>query len=142
MNNFLARFFQKPFSFAIRGANPPIPLVHEEDTTRATGSILLQAPPGAYNLNAPNPVPLREITRRMGARVLALPPSMIYPLAGAAWKLHLRTLSEAPPAMLDYIRYPWVADGSKVTHATDFRYRYDGQAAMEDFLHGRALASS
>jgi UDP-glucose 4-epimerase len=141
MNNFLARFFQKPFSFAIRDANPTIPLVHEEDTARATGSILLQAPSGAYNLNAPNPVPLGEITRRMGARVMALPPSVIYPLAGAAWKLHLRTLSEAPPAMLDYIRYPWVADGSKVTRATDFHYRYDGQAAMEDFLHGHALAA-
>jgi hypothetical protein len=29
-----------------------------------------------------------------------------------------------------------------VTHATDFRYRFDGHAAMEDFLHGHALASS
>jgi NAD dependent epimerase/dehydratase family enzyme len=90
---------------AVSGANPPIPLVHEEDTARATGSILLQASPGAYDLNAPNPVPLREITRRIGARVMALPPSMVYPLAGAAWKLHLRALSEAPPAMPDYIRY-------------------------------------
>jgi hypothetical protein len=44
--------------------------------------------------------------------------------------------------MLDYIRYPWVVDGSKMTHATDFRYHYDGHAAMEDFLHGRALAPS
>ena len=139
MDNFLSRFFLKPISFAVRGTNPLIPLVHEDDTAEATWKILSQAPPGAYNLNAPNPVPLSEITQRIGARVLALPPALLYPLAGLAWRLRLRALSEAPPAMLDYIRYSWVADGSKVTRATDFRYRYDGYAAMEDFLRSRGL---
>lgn len=137
MNNFLTRFFLKPLSFAIRGANPRIPVVHEDDTAEATWKTLLQAPPGAYNLNAPNPVPLGEITQRIGARVFALPPGLIYPLATLAWKVHLRALSEAPPAMLDYIRYPWVADGSKVSRVTDFRYHYDGYGALESFLHSR-----
>lgn len=71
------------------------------------------------------------------AHVKALPPRRIYPLAALAWKLHLRALSEAPPAMLDYIRYSWVADRSKVIQVTDFRYRYDGYGAMESFLQSR-----
>jgi UDP-glucose 4-epimerase len=140
MDNYLARYFLKSITFAIRGTNPSIPLVHEDDTAEATRKILMQAPAAAYNLNAPNPVPLREITHRIGARVLNLPRSLIYALAGLAWRLRLRALSEAPPAMLDYIRYPWVVDGSKVTRATDFRYRYDGYAALEAFLKSRGIS--
>ena len=73
----------------------------------------------------------------MGATLLHLPSAGLYPMAGLAWRLRLRAVSEVPPAMLDYIRYPWVADGSKVTRLTGFQYRYDGQATFEDFLRGR-----
>jgi UDP-glucose 4-epimerase len=139
MNNYLARYLLKSISFAIRGINPSIPLVHENDTVQATSSILQQAPAGAYNLSAPNPVSLRHITQRSGARVLNLPPGLIYLLASLAWKLRWRSLSEAPPAMLDYLRYPWVVDGSKVTRHTDFRYQHDGYAAIEAFLKDRSV---
>jgi hypothetical protein len=55
--------------------HPLIPVIHEDDTAQATLRILLEAPAGAYNLNAPNPpVPLQEITQRTNARVLTLPP--------------------------------------------------------------------
>lgn len=137
MNNFMSRYFTRPLAFVVRGANPPMPLVHEDDTARATAHILLQAPPGAYNINAPTPVPLRDIITRVNARVIALPPRVLYPLAAVGWKLRLRFITEAPPAILDYIRYPWVADGSKVTRVTDFRYQYDGYSALEAFLVAR-----
>ncbi len=137
MNNFMARYFSRPVAFVVRGANPALPLVHEDDTAEATARILLQAPPGPYNINAPNPVPMREIVERMGARVLALPPAVLYPLATLGWKLRLRAITEAPPALLDYIRYSWNADGSKVTRVTDFQYRYDGRAALDAFLAAR-----
>ncbi len=137
MNNFMARYFSRPIAFIVRGANPALPLVHEDDTAEATARILLQAPPGPYNINAPNPVPMQDIVRRMGARVLALPPGLLYPLATLGWTLRLRAITEAPPALLDYIRYPWVADGSKVTRVTDFTYRYDGWAALESFVASR-----
>lgn len=137
MDNFMARYFTRPLAFVVRGANPLIPLVHEDDTARATAHILLQAPPGAYNISAPNPVPLWEIIARVNARVVALPPAVLYPLAALGWKLRMRFITEAPPAILDYIRYPWVADGSKVTQVTDFRYQYDGYGALEAFLAAR-----
>lgn len=137
MDNFMSRYFSRSVVFTVRGANPPVPLVHEDDTAEATARLLLQGPSGAYNINAPNPVPLREVVQRLGAHVLSLPPALIYPLARLGWKLRLRFLTEVPPRMLDYIRYPWNADGSKVTRVTDFRYRYDGYAAMEAFLAAR-----
>ncbi|NOX62685.1 MAG: NAD-dependent epimerase/dehydratase family protein [Chloroflexi bacterium] len=140
MNNFMARYFVRPVAFIVRGANPALPLVHEDDAAEATAKILLQAPPGPYNINATNPVPIREIMQHMNARVLALPPAILYPLAALGWKLRLRALTEAPPPMLDYIRYPWVVDGNKVTRVTDFQYRYDGVAALEAFLGGKTEA--
>ncbi|RMF32903.1 MAG: NAD-dependent epimerase/dehydratase family protein [Chloroflexi bacterium] len=137
VNNFLSRFLERPVMFVARGADPPVPLVHEDDVAEAKARLLLEAPAGAYNLSAPNPVRLREASRRAGTRVVALPPGLLYLLAGLAWKLRLRWLSEAPPAMLDYIRYPWTADGRKVTRVTGFRYRYDGPATLEAFLRQR-----
>lgn len=137
MDNFMSRYFSRALAFTIRGANPLVPLVHEDDTAEATARLLLRAPSGAYNINAPNAVPLQEVIQKMGARAVALPPVLIYPLATLGWKLRLRFLTEVPPRMLDYIRYSWNVDGSKVTRFTDFRYHYDGRASMEAFLAGR-----
>jgi len=137
MDNYLSRLLLKPVSFAIRGADPPTPLVHEEDVGRAIHHLLKEAPAGAYNIDAPDPVPLSELARLLGSRVLRLPAGVLRGLAGLAWRLHLQSISEAPPAMIDYIRWSWVLDGTKITRETTFRYRYTALQAMEDFLRGR-----
>lgn len=131
VDNYISRFFRRRVSFAFRGVNPPVGVVHEDDVARACVALLQQAPAGAYNLSAPNPITLSEITRRIGTRVVGLPAAVVHPLADVAWRLRLRRLTEAPPDMLDYIRYPWVPDGRKVTQVTDFQYAYDSRGAVD-----------
>lgn len=138
VDNYISRYFLKSLAIVVRGADPPAPIVYEDDVAEATTLLFLQAPTGAYNLDAPRPISVRQGLRAIGGRTISLPPAILYPLAGLAWKLRLRVLTEAPPPMLDYIRYPWSCDGSKVSRYTDFRYHYDAAAciaAFARFLH-------
>ncbi len=137
MDNYLSRFFLRPVAFRVAGANPPVPVVHEDDVGEAAWRILKEAPPGPYNLNSGRGVPLLEALGMMGRRAIPLPAGVLKATAGAAWTLRLRALSEVPPAMTDYIRWPWTADGSKVERKTGFRYRYTARAAMESFIESQ-----
>lgn len=134
MDNYLSRFFLRPVAFRAAGANPPVPVVHEKDVAEATWRILKEAPAGPYNLNSGEGVPLREALGMMGRRAIPLPPGILKAVARLAWTLRLRALSEVPPAMTDYIRWPWTADGTKVERETVFRYRYTARQAIESFL--------
>ncbi len=141
MDNFLSRFFLRPLAFRVAGANPPVPVVHEDDVGEAVWRLLREAPGGPYNLNSGVGVPLLEVLRRLDRRVLPLPAGMLRALAGLAWHLRLRALSEVPPAMTDYIRWRWSGDGRKVERETAFRYRFSAEEAMESFIQshvGRA----
>ncbi len=137
MDNYLSRFLLKPVSFAIRGATAPTPLVHEEDVGGAIHHLLREGPAGPYNIDAPGPVPLPELARLLGSRLVRVPAGLLTAIVAMAWKLRLRFISEVPPAMIDYIRWSWVLDGTKVTRETSFQYRYTAREAMEDFLRAR-----
>jgi len=134
MDNYLSRFFLRPVAFRVAGVNPPVPVVHEEDVAEATWRILKEAPAGPYNLSSGAGVPVREMLKMMGRRAIPLPGGMLRAVAGLAWILRLKALSEVPPAMTDYIRWPWTADGTRVERETDFRYRYTAREAMESFI--------
>ena len=137
MENFLSRFFLRPLAFRVAGADPPVPVVHEDDVAAAAWHLLREGPAGPYNLSAGEGLPLREVLRLMGRRAIPLPAPVLRALAGLAWTLRLRALSEVPPAMLDYIRWRWSVDGTRVERETAFRYRYTAEAAMRSFLESR-----
>lgn len=133
IDNFIARFYGKAFALTVRGDNPPIPLVHEEDVAAAICTLLRQAPAGVYNLDGADPPLLSEAVAQLGGRRLALPAGLLYPAAALAWRLRLAALTESPPAMLDYIRYSWVLDGTRITRETDFTYRYTARESLTAF---------
>jgi len=137
MDNYLSRFLLKPVSFTFRGVDPAIPMVHEDDVAEAIRVLLREGPTGAYNLDAPDPVPLSEAIRRLGAHTLRLPPWLLRVLSGVAWRLRFAALSEVPPAMTDFIRWPWVCDGTKITRETGFRYTFTAHQALAAFLEAR-----
>ncbi|MBP7997876.1 MAG: NAD-dependent epimerase/dehydratase family protein [Chloroflexi bacterium] len=137
VSNYISRYFLKAVAVMVRGSDPPAPIVHEDDVAQATACLFLQAPSGAYNLDAPNPISVRQGIAAIGGRVVALPPAILYPVADLGWKLRLKFLTEAPSPMLDYLRYSWSCDGRKVTRYTDFRYQYDAAACIAAFARFR-----
>jgi UDP-glucose 4-epimerase len=138
MRNYLSRSLEKPFVFLPWGANPPLQLIHEQDVAQALATLLHEGPSGPYNLGAPNPMPFQEVVRRARARAVALPWALLYPLAAVAWRMGWRAVTEAPPALLHYLRWPWVVDGSRIARLTSFAYQFDTPATLADYLEARA----
>ncbi len=52
-----------------------------------------------------------EMVRAAGKKPLALPAPLLYPLAAVLWALHFAPF---PAGMLDMIRFPWVADNTRL----------------------------
>lgn len=136
IDNYLSRFFKRPLGVMVRGHNPLIGVVHEDDVARAKLALLQHAPAGAYNICAEDPLTLREILEVMNVRPFALPAWLLLPLADVAWRLRLRFLTEAPPLMLDYVRYSWAVNGRKLTQHTPFTYTHTSSETVIDFVEG------
>jgi len=58
-------------------------------------------------------------------------------MTALAWTLRIRSLTEAPSSMIDFIEYSWVVDGSKVEQETSFRYQYTSTDAVRDFAEAQ-----
>ncbi|MEM8960947.1 MAG: NAD-dependent epimerase/dehydratase family protein [Acidobacteriota bacterium] len=132
MDNYIRRQLSKRFVPLVAGRDPRLPVVHEDDVAMALETLLVEEVAGAYNLTAPGALPVAQVAYRLGGRVVRLPAFVLGGLARLAWGLGLRALSEAPPATLDYLRYSWNNDGTKIVRDTDFSYRYSTRAALLD----------
>ena len=127
--NFITQAFAKPFLVAVRGYDPPLQFVHEDDLMElmvmaARDDDML----GVYNVAGRGGVPYSEMVRMSGKRLLGVPSPLLYPLVQGAWTLRLQDDSRA--AGLDYIRYPWNVDTARVERETGFQFRYTSREAL------------
>ena len=131
--NFLGRYVDRKI---IPWTTPqaPMQLLHEEDIANALHHLITQAPRGIYNVGPPEGVDLVQVLKETGRIVISLPSWLLRPLTQLAWWLRLTLLTEAPGAMVDYIRHSWTADGSKIERETGFNYRHTSRQALESFL--------
>jgi UDP-glucose 4-epimerase len=138
INNFVARFMDKRLVFQVRGADPEMQFIQEDEYVGALLSLLEAASGGNYNVTGPGTIRYGQIAARFGRRPLALPPQVLYPLAELTWQLRLRALTEAPAAVLDFIRWPWLADDRKLQRVTGYACRTDSASALDQYLAARA----
>ena len=131
--NFLGRYVdRKIIPWTTRPA--PMNLLHEEDIADALHHLITQAPRGVYNVAPAEAVDLAQVLKESGRIVISLPSWLLRPLTQLAWWLRITLLTEAPGAMIDFIKHSWAADGSKIERETTFRYRHTSRQALEDFL--------
>ena len=131
VDNYLSRMTTKRLVFLVRGYNPPMQFVHEQDVATGMTLMLERAPSGAYNLAAADTLTLPEIADVFGRRLMGLPAWLIYPLTQAAYSVGLRALSEVPRGFLDYVRYPWLLDPSRCQEQLGLCCRYSSRQAVE-----------
>lgn len=108
--NRVVRYFSLPVVPVLLGYDPLFQLVHEDDVVRAFERAVLQPRPGVFNLVGSGVAPLSTLLRHSGKRVLSLPGPLLnrltyYPSQGQT--------GDPPEAFYDYLRYLWVADGSR-----------------------------
>lgn len=137
VDNFISRMMIKPVVPLVRGDDPPLQLVHEEDCARALYALARHGPPGTYNIGADGARPTSELVAHAGGRVVEAPDSALRAVAWAGWRLNVRRLVEAPPALIDFVRFPWVVDNRRLRLALGFEYTYDTIAALDAFRAAR-----
>ena len=128
-DNFITQAFSKPLLVRVRGADPQMQFIHEDDLRDVLELCLKGQVSGVYNVAGVGTVPYSHIARVAGRKALPVPAAVLYLLTQAAW--HLRLQSDSPSCGLDMIRWPWVASIEKLERETGFTPRYTSQQALE-----------
>ena len=134
MHNYLSRMMQGPVVFGPWGQDPPMQFIHEDDLARAVVDLLAQGAHGAFNLAPEDTVRFSELVRMTGRPRVRVPAPLLKLLTSVAWKLRLRGLTEVPPGFIDYIRYSWCVDNTRLTREHGFAFRYSTRQALAAWL--------
>jgi UDP-glucose 4-epimerase len=134
----MTRFLREAGAPSLLGFDPMMQLVHEEDVVSALAHSVINGVPGIFNVAAEDALPLNKIRGLVGK----FPLLVFHPFAYRATKLMRRLGRRAgqfTPIELDYIRYPWVADLTRMLDELGFAPRYSAEETLREFaehLHG------
>lgn len=106
----VTRFFSLPVVPKLMGYDPLMQFVHEDDCLHAFERATLGPHPGVFNITARGVLPLSTILHLSGKRVASLPSPLLYRMASYPSQAQI---GDAPDGFYDYLRYLWVADGSR-----------------------------
>ncbi len=126
--SFNTRTFRKLSSVRIRGADPLMQFLHEDDLREALVLCLRERVRGVYNVTGEGTVAYSEIARVAGRRPVVLPAPVLAALSQVAWTLRLQ--SDAPPCGLALLRWPWVASNEKLAREHGFRPRHSSREVL------------
>ncbi len=124
-----------PWMFQVRGADPPMQYVSEEDTAEVIYRAVKSKARGIFNVAGDGIVRFTELVRAVGKRPLPFPASLLYPATAVLWALRLAPF---PAGILDLIRYPWVADNTRLKTVFGYSPRLTSRQALESFVAARA----
>lgn len=128
IESYATRFLSRRMVATILGFDPLVQLLHEDDYVEAFKQALDRDHPGVFNLAGEGVLKLSSVFRLTGALVVPVPYLVAFTLMKVLWAAEL---AEAPPRMLDYLRYLWVAD-SKLAKDV-FELSYSAKEALLDF---------
>jgi UDP-glucose 4-epimerase len=120
------------------GFDPMIQIIHEDDVVEALAHVTINDVPGVFNVAAEGAMPLRRLMALCGK--LSLP--IVHPLAywgvetlkGSGFRI-----DRYVPIELDYLRYPWVGDLTKMREELGFTPRYTAEEALREFAERQQL---
>lgn len=135
----MTRFLRGPWTPVLLGFDPRMQLIHEDDVVGALAHAVLNDVPGVFNVAAEEILPLMKILSLSAT----LPIPILHPLA--YWGINLlggvgSRLADYIPIDLDYIRYPWVADLSKMQEELGYSPTYTAEEALREFASQKRLS--
>jgi len=123
-----------PWVFQVRGADPPMQFISEEDMGEILYRAVKSEARGIFNCAGDGLLRHSEVVRAAGKRPLAIPAPLLYGSTRLLWGLRLTPF---PGGILDMIRYPWVADNSRLKTVFGYTPRHTSRQALESFLAAR-----
>jgi UDP-glucose 4-epimerase len=106
----VSRYFSQPVVPKLLGYDPMLQFVHQDDYLDAFERAALESHPGVFNLVGRGILPVGTLLRLGGRRSVALPSRL---LARMAYYPGPRRTGDPPAAFYDYLRYLWIADGTR-----------------------------
>lgn len=92
--------------------DPEFQFIHEDDMAEClAASVLKPGLRGAYNVSGDGRMRFSELVREYGKRTLPVPRWFLRPAAKLLWWFHI---SKAPADQLEFLRYPWIMDNSRM----------------------------
>jgi len=123
-----------PWLVCVRGANPPMQFLSEEDISVVLYQAIKEGKHGIFNVAGDGVIRFNTLARQVGKKPLALPAFLVYPWTALLWALHLAPF---PPGILDLIRYPWVGDNTKLKESFGHTPFHTSQEALDTFIRAR-----
>ncbi len=133
VKNFMTWYLSGTLIFTILGFDPMMQFIHQEDLIDAFMRVTIdetEAPGGIYNITGRGALPLYYIIRLMGKINIPILYSWAYAICAA---LRSIGLAPFPPQHIDYIRYTFVADGTKSKDYLGFIPKYSTREVVEEF---------
>ena len=136
VRNYVTRYLSHRLVPTLMGFDPLLQFVHEVDAVAAFKLAIDRDVPGVFNIVSEGVMPLSTIIRLAGRGTLPIPHTIAIPLINGLW---LAGMSEAPPGLLDYLKYLCVADGERSIVQMGFRPAYSTREAVLDFATAQHL---
>jgi len=136
VRNLATDYFRRPFVPTLLGYDPLVQLLHEDDGVRALVAAIRKDCSGAYNIVGKGVLPLRTVVSVMGKISIPMVYGIAHPMISA---LRFFNAADAPSQHLDYLRYLWVADGTKAEGELGFEPRYTTREAALAFAGAKRL---
>jgi UDP-glucose 4-epimerase len=137
-NNYITRAFFRPVLLGIRGYDPPLQFLHEDDLARVLTTIIQQGVPGVFNVAGEGVVHYREMVRAIRRKLVSLPAFLAYPLVQLTWSMGIQ--HDASAAGLDLVRYPMVVSTETLKKGTGYRFQYSSLEALTAFANTTTVA--
>ncbi|MBI3072549.1 MAG: NAD-dependent epimerase/dehydratase family protein [Deltaproteobacteria bacterium] len=119
-NYISASFSGFPLAPLLDGLSIPWQFVGEDDVARAVALAVKAGLGGAFNVVGAGVLTTREMAKLRRVRTVKIPYRVAKSLNDFFWSRHLFPGRVAPSGILDYFRYPWVADGKKAAEKLGF----------------------
>jgi UDP-glucose 4-epimerase len=143
VRTFYTAIFDRRLVPVLMGYDPLVQLLHPEDALAALLAVIDDRAAGAFNIVPSRPIPLLAALHLAEKVPVPVPHPVAYPAVDLLWSAGL---AGAPAGFVDFVRFPFLADGDKARRELGFTARYSSREALEAYLRdrraGRALRAA
>ena len=134
--NFITAALDRPLLIGVRGEDPRMQFIHEDDLAEVLVKFATEPHPGVFNVGGAGSVRWSEAVSLARKRMIRLPGPLASTLTELAWRAHLQ--NDSPSSGLGFIRWPWTVSMEKLTAETRFMCRHTSREALEAYLNRSA----
>lgn len=134
-NNPFTRLLRTGFVPTVLGFDPAWQVTHEDDAAAALHLALTTKARGTFNVVGEGAAPFSTIVRLAGAKTIPLPGPV---LRATITTLETAGVASVPVPLLNFLRYSWIADGTRARKQLGFEPRIPFLEAMASMRERRS----